>query len=243
MIASETNLSIRRAGKRWLLGGFILLVAGAFVFGDPKSWLNTAIVEVEKLGAWGPAVFILTYILATVLMVPGSPLTLAAGTLFGVAYGTGIVSVASTLGAAAAFLVGRFLAREAIAAKVAGNPSFAALDRALGARGWKIVALARLSPVFPFNLLNYAFGLTRVKFLPYTLASWIAMLPATLLYVYLGSLARAGVRGEEKSPLEWAMYGIGLAATILVTLTVTRIAKKAIAEAGVVPSNESKIPA
>lgn len=219
--------------KTLLISAFALLLAAAFIFGDPKAWLNSAITEVEKLGPWGPVVFILAYVLATVLMVPGSALTLAAGTLFGVVYGTGIVSVASTLGAAAAFLVGRFLARDSIAARTAKNPSFAALDRALGREGWKIVALARLSPVFPFTLLNYAFGLTRIGFVPYVLASWIAMLPGTLLYVYLGSLARAGTRGAEKTPLEWVIYGAGLAATLGVTVYVTRIARKALHKSGI----------
>lgn len=226
----------KSSGKKLLILGFVLLIAAAFIFGDPKAWLNTAITEVEKLGPWGPVVFIACYILATVLMVPGSALTLAAGTLFGVVYGTGIVSIASTLGASAAFLVGRFLARDAIAAKTASNASFAALDRAMGHEGWKIVALARLSPVFPFTLLNYAFGLTRVKFLHYVLASWIAMLPGTLLYVYLGSLARAGVKGGEKTPLEWTMYGVGLVATLAVTVYITKVAKKAIAEVGLAPA-------
>lgn len=225
----------RSLGKKLLLGGFVLLIAATFLFGDPRAWLNAAITEVEKLGPWGPVVFALAYILATVLLVPGSALTLAAGTLFGVVYGTGIVSIASTTGAAAAFLIGRFLARDAIAAKTARNPSFAALDRALGRQGWKIVALARLSPLFPFTLLNYAFGLTKVKFSHYVVASWIAMLPGTMLYVYLGSLVRAGVKGGEKTPLEWAMYGIGLIATIAVTLIITRMARKSVAEAGLAP--------
>ena len=203
-----------------------------FIFGDPKGWLNSAIAAVEKLGPWGPGVFALAYILATVLMVPGSALTLSAGTLFGVFHGTIIVSLASTTAAAIAFIIARYLARDAIAAKIKAVPAFAALDRAFGEDGWKLVGLIRLSPVFPFSLLNYAFGLTSVKFLHYVLASWAAMLPATLLYVYLGSLARAGARGGEKSPLEWAMYGVGLLATLAVTVFITKAAKKAMKEQG-----------
>ena len=204
----------------------------AVMTGDAKAWLNAAISEVEQLGAWGPVVFVVCYIMATVLMVPGSALSLAAGALFGVVYGTGIVSVASTLGAAAAFLVGRFLARDSIAAMISRRPALAALDRALGKDGWKIVALARLSPAFPFTLLNYAFGVTQVKFTHYVLASWIAMLPGTVLYVYLGSLARAGVQGSSRTPMEWTMYGIGLVATLAVTWLITRMTRRAIAEAG-----------
>lgn len=223
----------KSVGKKLLIIGLLLLIVASFVFGDPKGWLNGAITAVENLGPWGPVVFALVYIVATVLMVPGSALTLSAGALFGVVYGTGIVSIASTSAAAIAFLIGRFLARDAIAARTAGNASFAALDRALGKDGWKIVALTRLTPIFPFALLNYAFGLTRVKFLHYVIASWIAMLPATVLYVYLGSLARAGLKSGEKTPLEWAMYGVGLLATIAVTIIVTRMAKKAIKDAGI----------
>lgn len=215
-----------------LIAVFIALLACAFLFGDPKGWLNSAIVAVERLGPWGPVVFALAYVLAAVLMVPGSALTISAGTLFGVFYGTIIVSLASTTAAAVAFLIARYLARDAVAAKTRAIPAFAALDRAFGDDGWKLVGLIRLSPLFPYSLLNYAFGLTSVKFLHYVVASWAAMLPATLLYVYLGSLARAGARGGEKSPLEWVMYGVGLLATLAVTVFITKAAKKAMREQG-----------
>lgn len=227
--------------KKLLIAAFVLLIAAAFIFGDPKGWLNAAIAAGEKLGPWGPVVFALAYIVAALLLAPGSALTLSAGTLFGVASGTAIVSVASTTAAALAFLIGRFLARDAVAAKISGNQSFAALDRALGRDGWKIVALARLSPLLPFNLLNYAFGLTRVKFTHYALASWLSMLPGTLLYVYLGSLARAGARSGEKTPLEWAMYGVGLLATLAVTVFITRAAKKAMQEKGLTAAGEAAV--
>ncbi|MDP1587994.1 MAG: TVP38/TMEM64 family protein, partial [Prosthecobacter sp.] len=206
------------------------------------TWLEATIARVETLGPWGPVVFIVVYVIATVLMLPGSALGLAAGALFGVVYGTGIVSIASTLGAALAFLVGRFLARDAIAARMAGNPAFAALDRALTDDGWKIVALARLSPVFPYTLLNYAFGLTKVRFTHYVLVSWIAMLPGTVLYVYLGSLARVGGRVSEKTPAEWAMYAVGLLATVLVTVIITRMTRRAIREAGLARESAENTP-
>ncbi len=223
------------AGKRrrmLLTVAFIVAVACTFSFGDPIGWLNSVIAAVEKLGPWGPAVFALVYILAVVLLVPGSALTLSAGALFGVLHGTVMVSLASTAAAAVAFLIARYLARDAIAAKTSAIPAFAALDRAFGGEGWKWVVLIRLSPLFPFSLMNYAFGVTRVKFLHYVVASWAAMLPATLLYVYLGSLARAGARGGEKSPVEWAMYALGLLATLTVTVFITKAAKKAMQEQG-----------
>ncbi len=234
-MSTDSTDSKSSRGKWLLFAGLVLIVAAAFVFGNPKEWLNRVIAAVEGLGAWGPVVYVLAYVVAAVLMVPGSALTLAAGTLFGLGLGTALVSLASTAGAAAAFLVGRFLARDAVAARIAKKPAFAALDKALEKEGWKIVLLTRLSPVFPYTLLNYAFGLTRVKFLHYIAASWVAMLPATVLFVYLGSLARAGVRGSGKSPLEWSLYGAGLVATVAVTFVITRLAKRSIAKAGLEP--------
>ena len=143
---------------------------------------------VNGLGVWGPLVFILGYAAAVVCFVPGSVLTLAAGAIFGLRAGVVIVFAAAVLGSSAAFLVSRYLARGAIERRLAGNARFAAIDRAVGAQGRRIVFLLRLSPVFPFTLLNYALGLTRVRFADYLLAS-IGMLPGTLLYVYYGKLA------------------------------------------------------
>jgi uncharacterized membrane protein YdjX (TVP38/TMEM64 family) len=167
---------------------------------------------------------------ATVLFIPGSALTLGAGALFGVAWGSLYVSVGSTLGATAAFLVGRYVARNAIAKKIEGNERFAAIDKAVANEGWKIVGLTRLSPVFPFALLNYGFGLTRVKLGDYMLASWIGMMPGTVMYVYLGSLAKAATGERVRTTGEWALYGVGLLATVAVTIFVTRIAKQALAK-------------
>ena len=150
--------------------------------------------------------------------------------MFGVVRGSVLVSLASTLGATCAFLLGRYLARNWVAKKIEGRASFAAVDRAVANEGWKIVLLTRLSPVFPFTLLNYAFGLTRVSLRDYVLASWIGMMPGTVMYVYLGSLARAGVANHERTPTEWALYGVGLIATVAVAVVATRIARRALAK-------------
>ncbi|MFL6195762.1 MAG: TVP38/TMEM64 family protein [Thermoanaerobaculia bacterium] len=187
---------------------------------------------VESLGVWGPVAFILGYAVAAVAFVPGSLLTLAAGIIFGLAKGTVYTLIGATLGASAAFLVARYLARGRIERRIEGNPRFAAIDRAVGREGFKIVALLRLSPIFPFNLLNYALGLTKVPFLQYLAAS-AAMLPGTLLYVYygkaLGSLAAlAGGKQAEKGTEFWIFLGIGLLATVLVTTYVTRLASRAL---------------
>lgn len=197
---------------------------------NPSRLLESALAYIEQLGAFGPLLFILLYIAACVLFIPGSVLTLGAGAIFGVVRGTMLVSVASTLGATAAFLVGRYLARDWVARKIDGNTRFKAIDGAVAREGWKIVGLTRLSPVFPFALLNYAYGITRVSLRDYVLASWIGMLPGTAMYVYLGSLARLGVAGERASGAQLTMKLVGLVATVAVTLYVTRIARKALAK-------------
>ncbi len=201
--------------------------AGAYI---PRfaQWVN-------GLGFWGPIVFILGYALAAVAFVPGSVLTLAAGAIFGLAQGIVYVFIAATLGSAAAFLVSRYVARQAIERRLSNNPRFAAIDRAVGAQGRKIVFLLRLSPVFPFNLLNYGLGLTQVAFADYVMAS-VGMLPGTVLYVYYGKLAGdvaalAGGAATEKGAGYYAVLVLGLVATIVVTTIVTRTARRALKEA------------
>ena len=199
---------------------------------DGRGQLQAALVWIETQGVWGLAIFICLYICATIFLLPGSLLTLGGGAVFGLLWGTVAVSVGSTIGATCAFLLGRYFTRDWIADKVAENPSFAAIDQAVGQEGWKIVLLTRLSPVFPFNLLNYAFGLTRVSLTDYLLASWVGMLPGTVMYVYLGTLvgelARLGERGREREPAEWVLLIIGLLATIAVAVYITKISKQAL---------------
>lgn len=216
-------------GKKLLLAAVVAAGVVTVFTVDVRALLREALAGLESLGAWGPVIFVLLYIVAAVLLVPGSALTLGAGALFGVGLGSVLVSAGATLGATAAFLVGRYLARDWVAKKIEGNAAFAALDRAVAADGWKIVGLTRLSPAFPFTLLNYAFGLTRVSLRDYVLASWIGMMPGTVMYVYLGSLARAA-GDRSRTPAEWALYGVGLAATIVVTVFVTRLARAALAK-------------
>jgi uncharacterized membrane protein YdjX (TVP38/TMEM64 family) len=189
---------------------------------------------VESLGAMGAIAFIAIYILATIAFVPGLLLTLGAGLLFGVVWGSVYVFVASTAGAILAFWIGRYLLRNWISKKIAGNTKFQAIDTAVGRSGFKIVLLTRLSPAFPFNLLNYAYGVTGVSLRDYSLAS-VGMIPATILYVYVGSLAGSiaalGNNTKVSDPkIQLAAQVLGLVATIVVTVYVTRLAKKALAE-------------
>jgi uncharacterized membrane protein YdjX (TVP38/TMEM64 family) len=207
------------------------LIALAFLL-DVDSYLRDFLDWIRSQGVAGIVVYCLGYVAATVLFVPGSLLTLGAGLVWGVGWGTVIVSLASTVGATAAFLVGRFLARDWVASKVEGSSRFAAIDAAVGREGWKIVGLTRLSPVFPFNVLNYAYGLTTVSLRDYFFASWIGMLPGTVMYVYIGSLAgslaNVGAGERLRTTGEWILYGAGLVATVAVTLFVTRVARRAI---------------
>jgi len=209
----------------------LLAIARLLPMGRIVDFLGAA---VQDMGIWGPLVFALVYAIFTVLMLPGAPLTLAAGAIFGLLWGTVAVSIGSTTGAALAFLIGRYLARDTVERRLGRFPKFRAVDRAVSDGGWKIVALLRLSPAIPFNLQNYLYGLTAIRFWPCVIASWAAMLPGTFMYVYLGYAGRAGVAaaaGESagRSPAQWAMLGVGLLATIVVTVYVTKLARRAIA--------------
>jgi uncharacterized membrane protein YdjX (TVP38/TMEM64 family) len=188
---------------------------------------------VDGLGFWGPLVFVLGYAVATVAFIPGSLLTLAGGAIFGLGWGTLWVFLGATFGSIGAFLVARYVARSAIERRVEGMPRFAAIDRAIGREGLKIVFLLRLSPVFPFVLLNYALGLTRVRLRDYALAA-LGMFPGTLLYVYYGKLAGevAALAGDgaaaDRGAGYWTVMALGLLATIAVTTVVTRTARRAL---------------
>ena len=210
-------------GALWLVGRRLGDAIPAF-----QAWI-------DGLGAWGPVAFVAGYAAAVVAFVPGSALTLAAGAAFGVVRGTAYVFVAASLGACAAFLVARHLARSTVERRIAGDRRFAAIDRAIGREGRRIVLLLRLSPVFPFNLLNYALGLSRVRFVDYAVGC-VGMLPGTLVYVYSGSLAAevataASGAGGGGGAARRALFVAGLVATVAVTALVTRTARRALAEA------------
>jgi uncharacterized membrane protein YdjX (TVP38/TMEM64 family) len=211
-------------------------VAGLVLLGRAAGGYIPAFAGwVDGLGVWGPLVYIAGYVVAVVAFVPASLLTLAGGAIFGVPAGTAYVFVAATLGSSLAFLVSRHAARGWVERRVAGDPRFAAIDRAVGREGRKIVFLLRLSPAFPFNLLNYALGLTRVRFADYLVAA-LGMLPGTLLYVYSGKVAGdvaalAGGAPAARGAGGTALLVVGLVATVGVTTLVTRIARRALAEA------------
>ena len=200
-----------------------------------QELLQNALTWVESLGSIAPIAFIVLYDVATVLLIPGSLLTLGSGVLFGLVWGSVYVFFAATLGATLAFWLGRTVARDWVSNKISAYPKFAAIDKAVAKEGFKIVFLTRLSPLFPFNILNYAFGITQVSLKDYVLGS-VGMIPGTILYVYIGSLigsvAQIGMKGATLDPqtqkLQWIAKIIGFIATIAVTVYITRIAKKAL---------------
>ena len=226
-------LFYRHAGR--IAVGVIGLVALVLLGRELGGLLPRFAAWVDGLGFWGPAVFIAGYIVTTVAFIPGSVMTLAAGAIFGLFEATAYVLTGATLGSAAAFLISRYIARGWVAARVGDDTRFAAIDRAVGAQGFKIVLLMRLSPVFPYNLLNYSLGLTTVRLSDYVLAS-IGMLPGTLLYAYSGVLAGdvarlAGGIAVERGPASYAVLVLGFIATIAVSTLVTRTARTALREA------------
>jgi uncharacterized membrane protein YdjX (TVP38/TMEM64 family) len=206
----------------------LLAWAGLGYLGRDRAvgWLQ----EASSAGPQGAVILVLIYTVAAVFLVPGSILTLAAGFTQGFGVGFVVASTGATLGAVAAFLVGRTLARELVRAKLAAHPRFEAFDRAVAREGLTMVLLTRLSPLFPYTVLNYAFSLTGVRFSHYLLGSWIGMLPGAAAYVYLGtaiqSLAQPVAGGS--SPAGRALFWLGLVATLVVTARVTKIAREAL---------------
>ncbi len=215
----------------WLLG--IAAIVTAVILLPVNAWLLALIERIRDMGLVGAAVFVVAYVAATVLVLPGSILTLGAGFAYGPVYGTLLVMLSSNLGATAAFLLGRTVLRERVARRISGDARFSAVDAAVGAQGLRVVLLLRLSPLFPFNLLNYALGLTRVRPRDYVLASMVGMFPGTLLYVYLGSLVTSVTQltsGQRPDSGPWGrvLFLGGLVATVAVTVLITRIARRAL---------------
>ncbi|MEM9265560.1 MAG: TVP38/TMEM64 family protein [Cyanobacteria bacterium P01_F01_bin.13] len=198
--------------------------------GGIQGTLQNALNWIEGLGPIAPIVFIIMYIIITISFLPASVVTLGAGAVFGIIKGTVLVFIGAMLGATAAFLIGRYLARDWVSNKVSGNRIFKAIYDAIEKEGRKIIFLVRLSPAFPFNLLNYALGLTNVSLTDYVLGT-VGILPGTILYVYLGGIVGSAAAGREKTPAEWALLIVGLIATFAVVFIVTKVARKSLQEA------------
>lgn len=230
--AGERRAQRAGAWALWLTAGALVVLGVVIVGRSVGQYVPAFGGWVAEQGAWAPAVFVVGYAMATVALVPGSLLSLAAGAVFGIVAGTVYVFAGAVIGSTLAFLIARHIAREPVERRVARDPRFLSIDSAIGRQGLKIVFLLRLSPVFPFNLMNYALGLTRVKLVDYVVAS-VGMLPGTVLYVYAGSLAGSLVAvaaGAEvpRGPGYYLVLGLGLLATAAVTIVITRIARRAL---------------
>ncbi len=197
-------------------------------------WIVDFIHWVKGMGATGGALYALAYIAGTALFFSGLPLTLGAGFVYGAVIGTLVVSPASVAGACLAFLIARYFARDWVARRLKKYPQAAAIDRAIAKNGFKVVILLRLQPVVSFNMLNYGLGITRIRLRDYALASWIGMFPATVLFVYLGSVmsdASDLLRGRPNSGMAGrVLLWAGLIAVIVLVWWLGRIAKKALQE-------------
>ncbi|MDQ3069258.1 MAG: TVP38/TMEM64 family protein [Acidobacteriota bacterium] len=198
------------------------------------QWTIALAERARAAGALGIVLFFAAYIVSTVAALPGAILTLAAGFAFGPVWGLAVASPASVLGATCAFLLGRTVLRGWAERTVANSPRARAIDRAVEREGLKLVLLLRLSPLFPFNVLNYALSLTRISLGRYVAGSAIGMLPGTALYVYLGSLAPAAAElssaGSGGGTSRLAIYAAGLIATLAVVIVATRAARRALRE-------------
>jgi uncharacterized membrane protein YdjX (TVP38/TMEM64 family) len=192
----------------------VLVLSSVFGLGEKLSLLREWI---DSLGAWGPVVFALLYILAVVAALPGSALTVIAGALFGSLVGVIVVSIGATIGAGLAFLISRYFARDSVVSWLANKEKFQRLDQLTEKHGAVIVALTRLAPIFPFNLLNYGFGLTRVRFWTYLFWTWLCILPGTILYVVGTDVV---VKAIAEGRIPWVLIGILAAAVVAIAILV-----------------------
>jgi uncharacterized membrane protein YdjX (TVP38/TMEM64 family) len=221
------------AGRKWILLAVVTSVGVGLALylhlpARAQELLQFILDRIKPLGFWAPVLFVLLYIVSCVAMIPGSVLTLGGGAIFGLVEGSIYVSIGATLGATAAFLSGRHFARDWVTAKIGAHPTFAALDQAVAGEGWRIVLLTRLCAIFPFFLLNYGYGLTRVSLRHYVLATWIGIIPGSTVLVYLGSLARTS--GQPASPIGWAWKVFALISVVVTTIYLTRVARRALAK-------------
>jgi len=230
MTTPTTNSARRSPWKKIILG---LLILGLILLGyrmlPIEEWISTFQNWVQGYGVLGWFIFIVVYAVTSFALVPGSFLTLAAGVIWGLG-GFPIVIAGATLGSAISFLAARYLFLGKVQAKVAEYPRFNAVNQAIGEEGWKVVALLRLSPALPFSLQNWFLGITPVSFWASQIATFFGIMPGTLLYVWIGSLGGQAAGGDDMSFAKWIIGGVGIAATLLVTVLVTKKASAKLKE-------------
>jgi uncharacterized membrane protein YdjX (TVP38/TMEM64 family) len=231
---SQTTPATSGGGLPWakIAIGIVALVALVFAYRllPISQWVEAFRLWVENLGVLGWIIFMVVYALTTFMLVPGSILTLAAGVAFGL-WGFPLVVVGATFGSAISFLAARYIFHDRVQEKVVAYPKFNAVNQAIGEEGWRVVLLLRLSPALPFSLQNWFLGLTPVGFWPAQLATFLGIMPGTLLYVWIGSLGgQAAAGGGDASALKYAVFGAGIIATLIVTVLVTKKAKAKLAQ-------------
>lgn len=236
-MSTQQKTNFKGKFKFLLLSVFVAALIITAKFFNFQAIFNTLVAQVNSLGIWGIVAYIGIYNLATLLFVPGSVLTLKAGCLFGLFWGSVYVLIAAIIGATLAFLIGRYLSRDWVSRQIEKHPKLKAIDLAVAKEGWKIVLLTRLCPLFPFNLINYVFGVTQVSLKDYVLGSF-GIIPGTVMYVYIGTIAgnlamtnmpEQALTPEAKT-YQLIMQGIGLIATVAVTIYITKVAQKALSQ-------------
>ena len=218
----------------WKLAAAGLLLVGFVVaarYFPVLDWIKAFGVWSQQFGIAGAIIYGVVFGIAAILMVPCLPLTLLAGFTFGLFHGLLAVMLGIAIGAAVGFLIARYLARETVAKKVGEHPRFAAIDGAIAKEGWKIVGLLRTLPV-PFGITNYLYGLTAIGFWRYMAATMVGMLPANVLFVYLGAFGKRSIDGP-RHPLEYAMGALMIAALVAVIVILRRVAQRAAGPAAV----------
>ena len=224
----------------WIaVGALVSALILAWILLPIKEWVGSFQGWIKDLGAWGALLFAGIYILATVLLVPVSVLTIVAGLAFGLGLGFALVVISATIGATLAFLVSRYLVHDLVKVLVEKRPRFKAVNEAVSKEGWKIVGLLRLSPLVPFNLQNYFYGITDIKLLHYVPATFVGIMPGTMLYVYLGAVGRVA-SSDGRGMLEWGFFAAGLIATLVVAVLVTKRAKQILTQKGVGDNSAKK---
>lgn len=193
---------------------------------DSPNPAERAAKFLRGLGIWGPLAFILLFVVLCVACVPSVFLTIAAGAVFGFGWGFAVAWLGAQLGASVAFFISRRVAHDWVHARLARLPYLSAVEEAVSIEGWRIVGLLRLAPGSPFFLLNYVFGLSRVKYRDYVWATAISSIPGTLLFVYLGSVGQMAVSGRIRTGWDWLLYGVGLVAIVVATALVTLRARR-----------------
>ena len=234
---SNVTISAEQASRsnghmKWIiLAALIAIFAAAYIYLPISEWLTAFQDWVQGFGALGWAIFIAVYAITSFVLIPGSILTLGAGVAYGL-WAFPLVVAGAVLASAMSFLAARYVFHDRVQEKVAQYPRFKAVNEAIRDEGWKVVLLLRLSPALPFSLQNWFLGLMPVGFWPAQIATLFGIMPGTLLYIWVASLGGEAAAGgaADASLLRYAVLGIGLLATLVVTIVVTRKAQQKLKE-------------